>query len=441
MPIQSTHPEYQEHYDIVERTKEAYEGEVLDFIPRLKGMTQQEYDDYRGRSSYYNVVERTLVALLGALTRKPHTIEGVYNEDPVVEGAGTMKELVQQCYAELLLGGRIGLMCDFNDALGTPYILKYNSESITNWGDDFVILREYFYAQDPKDKYVTVKMCRYRELFLDDSGYYAVRVWNQEPNANGSYKVTNKTQFTPGETIEPTYRGRRLDFIPFIIVTPYDSSEDLCKPPLSTIADINIEHFKLSTDIAHGAHFVALPTAVIAGDIQGEGTQLAIGGKQIWHLTQGSSATYLEFTGTGLSFLLDLQKEKETQMYNLGSRMLQFKAGVESSDALQIRLGAEGASLTAIASSLEQGFTKVLEMYNMWNGAAEGAVTVELNKDFTPANMQPDQIRTLIEAYNQNVISLDTLLQRLYEGEVVDNVDEEKTKISGTDPTTVTPTV
>lgn len=436
MPIQSTHPEYKEHVAKVERTKDAYEGEVKSFIPRLEGMSNKEYEIYRSRSSYYNVVERTLVALLGALVRKPLSLTGVYKDEPVCQDATSIEEFVQQCYSELMQGGRIGLMCDYNDVLGTPYLVKYTTESITNWGEGFIVLREYYYAPHPKDKYETIKRCRYRELFLDETGQYVVNIWEQEPNVNGTYTVNSRTRWVLDQTIEPTYRGKRLDFIPFVIVTPYDSTDDVCNPPLSTIADINIEHFRLSTDIAHGAHYVALPTAVVAGDLQSDTSKLAIGGKDIWHLTQGSTASYLEFTGAGLGFLLSLQQDKEQQMYNLGSRMLQFKSGVESSDALQIRLGAEGASLTALANGLEAGLTDVLNMYNMWNGTTQ-VVEVALNKDFTPANMQPDEIRTLIEAYNQNVITLDTLMKRLYEGEVVDDAAAEITALSTTD---ITPT-
>lgn len=430
MPIQSTHPEYKEHYEIVERTKEAYEGEVKQFIPKLKGMTNNEYEAYRSRSSYYNVVERTLVALIGALTRKPHTIEGVYNTEPVYSGAKSSEEFIQQCYKELHLGGRVGLMVDFNEQLNSPYIVRYPTEAITNWSDTMVVLKEHYYAPDPEDKYNTITKCRYRELFLDENGVYTVNVWEQKPNPAGKFILNSKTEWYIADTIQPSFRGQPLNYIPFVSVTPYDSEDDVCKPTLSTIADINIEHFKLATDIAHGAHFVALPTPVITGDIQGESTSLAIGGKDIWHLSLGSTAQYLEFTGAGMGFLLKLQQEKETQMYNLGSRMLQFKNGVESSDALQIRLGAEGASLTTIANSLQQGLAKVLNMYNMWSGVST-EVKVELNHDFTPATVTPDQIRSLIEAYQKNVISLETLMQRLYEGEIVDNVDDELTKVTG----------
>lgn len=434
MPIQSTHPEYEEHKELVERTEDAYEGDVKEYIPRLKGTTTKEHEEYTSRAAYYNVVERTLVALVGALTRKPHQLDGVYEDEPLIVGAESFAEFVQQCYASVLLGGRIGVMCDYSNEWDAPYLLKYNTENITNWSDDMIVLKEYYYAADPNDKYNTIERCRYRELFLDENGFYTVNIWEQEANADGSYTVTKRTKWYLADTIEPTYRGKRLEFIPFEIITPYDTSDDVCKPPLHVIADINIEHYKLATDIAHGAHFVALPTPVIIGELMSDAKEMAIGGKTIWQIQQGGDAKYLEFSGAGLSFLLELQREKETQMYNLGSRMLQYKAGVESSDALQIRLGAEGASLMAIAHSTQYGLTKILEAYNLWNGVSEGQVECVLNTDFSPVGMSSDTMRSLIEAYNQGVISLDTLMKRLYEGEIIDDVEDEKAALANETP-------
>lgn len=432
MPINSTHPEYQRHIDDVMRTKSAFDGDVKDYVPRLTGQTNAAYETYRGRASYYNVVERTVMALLGALTRKPLTLEGVVGESPVCADDCTFDELVQQAYVELMTGGRIGLMCDYSAEWDSPYLLVYRSEDITNWGDNYVILREHFYARDEKDPYITVQKCRYRELFLDEEGKYTVRIWEQQAGTNGRFtSPTTKTQFKLVEELQPTYRGQALEFIPFVFCTPYDTSKSMYKPTMFNVADINIEHFKISVDIAQGAHLLALPTPYIAGDLANDAQTIRLGSEEFIQLRTGGSVGFLEFKGTSLTFLLDLQKQKESQMFSLGSRLLQYKAGVESSDALQMRLGAEGASLTTIANSLESAMTEILEMYNLWFGHPEADVELSLNKDFSPSKMAPEEIKTLLDLFQQGAITLDTLMQRLYEGEIVDNVEEELEGLTG----------
>jgi Domain of unknown function (DUF4055) len=434
MPINSTHPEYQRKIGDITLTTDAFEGDVKHYVPKLSGQTESQYEAYVNRASYYNVVQRTVFALVGALMRKPLTLEGVYGDEPVCADDCDFEELVQQCYVELLVGGRVGLLCDYSEDWDSPFILSYRSEDITNWSDNFVVLREHYYKQDPNDVYNTIMACRYRELFLDENGYYTVRIWEQQANANGKFTINKNTIFKLTETIQPEYRGKKLEFIPFIFCTPFDTSKTVYKPVLNNLAEINIEHFKVAVDVAYGAHFLALPTPYLAGNLVNDQQVVKLGSDEFLQLQQGGTVGFLEFTGSGMTFLLDLQKQKEEQMFSLGSRLLQYKAGVESSDALQVRLGAEGASLVTLTNSLEQALTEVLEMYNLWFGSTDD-VELTLNRDYSPMQLAPDDIRVLLEMFQKGAITLDTLMQRLYEGEIVDDVEVEKAALNG-EPTT-----
>lgn len=435
MPINSTHPQYDAKIDSITQTTNAYEGEVKQYIPKLTGQTQQQYDAYRSRASFYNVVDRTASALIGALMRKPYTLDGVVGDEPVCIDGSEFSELVQTCYLELLIGGRVGIMCDYSEEWDSPYLLTYRSEDITNWGDNFVILRESYYSQDPQDQYNTVQRMRYRELYLDEAGYYTVNIWEQQPGMNGKFTLTRNTNFKLTETVQPMYRGQRLEFIPFVFCTPVDTSKEVYKPVLNNLAEINLEHYKISVDVAYGAHFLALPTPYISGQLLNDQQTVKIGGDEFIQMHQGGQVGFLEFQGAGMSFLLELQRQKEAQMFSLGSRLLQYKAGVESSEALQMRLGAEGASLITLTNSLEEALTEVLEMYNLWYGNTS-EVELDLNRDYSPMKLSPDDIRILLETYNKGVITLDTLMQRLYEGEIVDDVD---TELQGLNEPAVTP--
>ena len=381
MAINSLHPLYQQVHPFIKRTVDAYNGDVHDYIPRLAGQSQTEYDAYRTRSSFYNVVERTLAALVGALTRRPHTIENVVGDDPYFYGNVGSDEFVAGCYNDILKTGRVGILVDYDDVEQHPYITSYSGENIINWGDGFIVLSENYFGPDPEDHYNQILLTRYRELMLNDEGFYAVRIWEQK---QGTYGTNQKPQYEIVDVIEPMIRGQRLTSIPFTVVNPGSIGiQFVAKPPLSTMADINLDHFKIAVDIGHGAHYIALPTPYIAGDLANEASSIRIGSDQFIHLAPGGSVGYLEFTGAGMNFLMTLQTSKEEQMYSLGSRMLQYKKGVESSDSLQIRLGAESASLVGIAIALEEGLWQALYHYNMWMGF-DTEPEVELNKDVSP---------------------------------------------------------
>lgn len=426
MSIQTTHPEYDLFLPKILITKKAFDGDVKDFIPKLSGQTNQEYEAYRSRASFFNVTEKTVYALLGALLRKPYVLEGVAGDEPVCADNSTFIEFIQQCYLSILTTSKVGILVDYNEDYDSPYLVKYTGLDIINWSDNFVVLCEHVYAQDPKNPYKQIVTKQYRELFLDEEGFYTVRIWRKKTTpVRGTYTTQDVYQVV--EVYQPTYRGKRLEFIPFTCVTPFDTSYNCYNPVLYNLATINIEHFKIAVDIAHVAHFLALPQPYLVGDLANEQQVIRVGTNEIIQLKPGSSLNYLEFSGNGVGFLMDLMNKKEDQMFNIGARFLQFKKGVESNDALNFRFGSESANLILLATSLESGLTEALETYNFWYGAAEDLdVKLSLNKDFTPATLSPQEIQTLIDAYVKNVISLDTLLTRLYEGEVVDNVETEK---------------
>ena len=86
-----------------------------------------------------------------------------------------------------------------------------------------------------------------------------------------------------------------------------------------------------------------------------------------------------------------------------------------------------------VAVALEEGLEQAFNICNMWSGVSV-EVEVELNKDVSPSIIDPQQVASLLALYQQNIITLDTLLQRLYEGEIVDSVEEEKEMLAGTEP-------
>lgn len=408
MPINSKHPEFDEYEEAVDLVTDAYEGDVAEYIPKKESQTPAQYQKFIKRPSFYNVVERTCSALVGALTRKPARLDGVAGVIPNMENGDNIEEFIQEAYATLLTEGRMGILVDFNEETNQPYLVAYNGSSIINWSEDFIIIKECYFTSDKDDKYKIVEQERFRELTLED-GIYTVNIWEE----------VSKDKWEITESMQPMVRGAYLTEIPFTFVNSYDTTDDLCKPPLFTLASINIEHFVLQAGLAHIAWVLASPTPTIIGDLQNDETTIGLGGDKFIHLKAGGSASYMEFSGTGSQFVLDLAKQKEQQMFSLGSRLLQYKAGVESADSLQIRLGAEGASLMTLRNALNAGLTHALTFYNQWFSSNIIPV-VDLNSDFSPLSMTPQDIAALLQLYAAGTITLDTVLKRLYEGEIVD---------------------
>ena len=422
MPISSRNEDYADLYEKSELTEDAFDGSVKDYITKLAGETPAAYHARVNRPSYYNVTERTLLALIGALMRKPFQLENLATEEPHTDN-DNFPEYIQSAYKELMLDGRIGIFVDFDEVAQSPKLITYCADNIINWCDEFIILEEEKTVRDIKDPYKLVSKTQWRELTYDENGYYIVRIWEE----------TGKNRYKVVEQIEPLVRGKRLDFIPFYFVTPYDNSDEIYNPPLYNLAVLNIEHFKVSADYSHGLHFLALPTPWIAGDIYtmdgNQPTELTIGTEKFIHLTENSKVGFLEFQGSGLGAISSHLEKIEQRMFSMGSRLLQAKNGVESAEALSIRAGSESAVLETMTNALENGLQMALEVYNMWAGSST-TPTITLNKDFSAGILSPQEISALLALYTAGAITLETFLSRLYDGEIVTDVQAELAGVS-----------
>jgi hypothetical protein len=429
MPVNTRHYEFEKAYPRIELTEAAVEGSVRreEFVPRLTGQSQAAWEAYVKRAAYYNVTERSLLALVGALLRKPYSMSGLVGDEPVVDDTH-FEEFLQRAYRTLLVQGRLGLHVDYDEERGSPKLIAYSAEHVINWCNDFIVIEESVIEKDKDDPFVVKSVPQWRELRINEAGQYEVRLWRQ----------TGRDRFEIIDTRVPLVRGAALSEIPFWFVTPYDNSTEVYTPPLAGLAELNVQHFRTSVDHGHGLHFTALPQPYIAGDLQladpnNPVLKLAIGTDQVWHLTAGSTVGYLEFSGSGLGAIKEHIQHLEEQMYSAGSRLLTVKRGVESAEALQLRAGSESAVLITMALALEHGLIAALTMYNNWAGSST-VPTVELNKDFTAAQVDPTEMKSLLEAYAAGALTLESLLKRLYDGELIEDVETELAALAANPP-------
>ena len=326
MPINSQHPDYDRTKSDV--CKDAYSGNVQDYISRLTGQSNSEYAKYVERAAYLNVVKRTATALTGVMLRKPY-ITNVDTDEIIIGGDINFDEFLSDTINTLLISGRLGLLVDWNDEVALPYITTYENSNITNWRDNdygtFVIINEDYYRPDPDDIYEVVLVQCYRELVMID-GVYTVRVWEQD-----------RKEWIVTEEYEPQSRGQKLDDIPFVFVNTKNTTPLVTDPILFNMSQINIGQYRTNVDVEHAAHFTALPQPYLSGDLQDDQNNLPIGTYEVWQLTEGSTVGYLEFGGAGITSLQAILAHKEEQMVDIGSRLLSGKKGVESVEALQIR--------------------------------------------------------------------------------------------------------
>lgn len=422
MPINSTHPDYDEKKPTL--TQDAFEGEVKQtkYVPKLSKQSTTKYNQYVDRGSYYNVILRTTSAIIGTILRKLPSFDDSFKQVQEL----TQREFIVDLLKGLLLQGRSGILTDFNEELQEAEMIPVQGQNIINWRDDksLIVLKESVYKEDPSDRYKLIPSTNYREMFLDDDGIYNVRLWEQ--SSNKTWKVVDE--------FIPNFRGQTLDYIPFEFVNPFDTTPEVHNPVLYNLAQLNVSHFRTSVDLEHVAHYSALPTPWIAGEFASGGEEVEtqevlIGSETVWQLTPESKVGFLEFAGISIDSLADIMHHKEEQMLNIGIRLLSDKKGVESADSLKIRSNSENATLLGMVFALESAIKDSLTTINFWSNIKTEPL-FEMSKDFNAATLSDADIKIQLELLNENRISIESFLENLVDGEIITDVDQEIKRIN-----------
>lgn len=448
--VDTQHPEYSKMIDKWKRCRDTVAGQDAvheageTYLPKLKDQSGEDYNAYVTRAQFYNAVWRTISALSGMIFRKAPVIDVPKSVEPLLEDV-TMSGidihiLAQRATIEILTTGRMGLLVDYPaqsvegmtladvEKLGLrPSMQVYPAESIINWKTGRVnnqtVLTMVVLTEDAdiptENEFENKTEVHYRVLDLF-AGEYRQRVYRIDKDKND--ELINETF--------PLMNGKTLDFIPFYFIGVDDTTSAVDEPPLIDLVDVNLDHYRLDADYKHGLHFTGLPTPVISGHRpENEGDKLYIGSSSAWCFSDPQAkASYLEYTGQGLSAIKEAKAEDEQQMAILGARLLSSeKKDVETAQTAQIHRAGESSILSAISKTISIGLTKALKTFCAWAGSP-GKWSIELNRDFLPIEMTPQELAVILQAWQagmpgysdqgvfdmlqkKEVIALDTTLE------------------------------
>jgi hypothetical protein len=276
-----------------------------------------------------------------------------------------------------------------------------------------MVFREEYYGRDPDNKYKQIAMDQYREFSMEED-QVMVNIWREtdkDGEKTGEYEVF--------ESYTMTNRGKPLGFVPCVSIVADGSSFGIPKPPLLDLVNINLSHYRNSADYEHGLHWTALPTPWFSG-LNDRDANITIGsGTAIILPDPSSSAGFLEFTGAGLSKISEAMKHKEAMMSSLGARMLSSRMDQSTSaEVARINVSGETAALSNVSRSISRGVTRLLRMVAQWeNKPNYEEISVHLNEDYVDSKLAAPDLAALISAYQSGVMSLDSLLWNMDQGE------------------------
>lgn len=401
--------------DVIEG-QEAIKAKSTIYLPKLSDQTTTEYAAYLLRALFMGITSRIVTSNTGMITRRAPITEYPDNMEYLfIDSLGfrSFNEIFKYVVNELLQVGRVALLVDTRN--NKPVILRYSTESILNWHRNTDgVLTDVILKADLVEEFKATPDITYFHLKLRDSIYFI-----DELNSAG----------TVIKSITPDIKGKTIDFIPFICITPFGLDINPVKSPIIDIVNINLSHYLSSADLENGRHFTSLPTPIVSGSTSD--SDLRIGSSSAWILPDAKSKAYfLEFQGQGLQSLEKALTEKQAQISQFNANLMDTSTrGSEAEGVVQLRHASDAATLSDIAEATESALRLTYSIAALFLDADVNKVKVNVSKNFLETKLSHAEFTALTKAYLDGAIDRQTLTYNLLRGEVYD----PNRKISGGD--------
>ncbi len=432
MPVNTPTEEYDEWKERWKRCRDAVagsdavKGEETLYLPMIGNpydpLSIEKYKGYLERALFHGYTARAVQGLEGAIGRKDPIIE--FPEDKIemldhitVDGE-SLKDFANQVVHEVISVGRFGILVDMPEGSSDiAYFAGYETENIDHIGYtkvdgeerlSMVVLREYYDQQDGRDPFKVIKMIRYRVLTLDEVSRYKVEVYAQVGKSEDDKFLLDKDL-----TVMPTFRGSRLNYIPFICVNPNAKIRGIQKPPILDVVDANMSHYRSSADLENGRHWNGCPTMWGSGIIKDDAGDIVVGSPKAHLFSNENAKLMLLELKEGLEPLENAMKEKQELIVVLGARLLEEeKTAVETAESRRQRQAGENSVLATISINISSFMTKGLIWLAEWSGIS-GDVSISLNTDFVVDQLVAGSMKELRELLMVGDISFETFFYNM----------------------------
>ena len=431
------YPEWCKMRDVILGQKQL-KSMTTQYLPKYAKMNDEEYSDYLGRTTFYNMASRTLDGMIGTAFLRDPKIKGldkglVPNLKHISKKGSSLLIFTKQVTEEMLKIGRVGVLVDMAANGGEPYFAAYLAENIVDWDISTdgreelikVVLREIKRSPDEISAYHTT----WRVLRMVN-GVYEQHVYNVE----GSTDLVNFDTRTPDFVIVPNKRGAPFDYIPFKFFGPRSNETEIEKPPLLDIADINLSHYTSTAQLEQGRWYTGLPIYWSEVGPSGEQQEYDIAPNVVWQLAPGGKAGILEFNGQGLIFLEKALEQKENQISALGGRMITNRPDStgKSTEETNMNERNERSLLVNVSNTLDEGFTVLLQWWAAWQDQVNtDGIEIKFNKDFMLDKLAAREFRAITTMYQEGILPIEALHEVFQRINIIpDSMDLEDFKIS-----------
>ena len=389
------------------------------FLPQEPRELDEAYDNRLQRSvlaPYYVRLERMLA---GMLTRKPVRLDDVSDVireqlfDVDLQGNDLQTWLFQASRISIRYG-HVGVLVDApaSGENGRPYWVSYTPRDILGWRSEL------------KDGKQELTQLRLQEKIVVPDGLYGEKQVEQvRVLTPGAFEIHQKDQQGDFKVVD---EGRTsLSEIPFSVA--YSNRMGVLEsiPPLADIAELNLQHYQVQSDLSNQLHISAVPMLAIFGFPQ-SAEEISAGPGEALALPEGASAQYIEPAGNSYDAQFRRLEQIASQINELGlAAVLGSKLVGETAEAKRIDRSQGDSTMMVVAQQMQDMIDNCLRFHAEYMQEPNAGSSL-VNRDFMGTRLEPLEIQALLQLYTAGTITQETLLLQLEAGEVLgDDFDVE----------------
>jgi hypothetical protein len=391
------------------------------YLPQEPRELDESYDNRLSRSvcpPYYQRLERMLA---GMLTRKPVRLNDVSDvvREQLFDVDRQGNDLNVWCYEacrKMVRYGHIGVLVDAPAAgeLGRPYWVTYSPREILGWRTDLINGAQ------------QLTQLRLLEKVIVPDGDYGEKEVEQvrvlTPGAFEIHRLDAKGQFQVHDSGTTT-----LDHIPFAVAYANRVNFMESRPPLEDIANLNLKAYQVQSDLDNQLHISAVPMLAFFG-FPSSAEEVSAGPGEAISFPSDGRAEYIAPPSNAFDSQFRRLDQLASQINELGlSAVLGQKLSAETAESKRIDRSQGDSTMMVIAQNMQDLIDNCLAHHAHYLNIEEVGSSF-VNRDFLGTRLEPQEIQSLLQLYTAGTITQKTLLDQLYEGEVLGdefNVEEE----------------
>jgi len=403
----------------------AMRGKRDRYLPQEPRELDESYNNRLARSNcppYYQRLERMLA---GMLTRKPVRLEEVPDQIQVqmfdVDLQGNdINVWTYETTRKMIRYGHVGVLVDApSGGGGRPYWVCYTPREILGFRTELVGGRQVL-TQLRLQETVT--------LPSEESEYGEEQVEQVRVLTPGGYQVHRRDKASRGSDFRVVEEGgTSLPFIPFAVAYSNKTAVLESRPPLEDIAELNLKAYQVQSDLDNQLHISAVPMLAFFGFPTGGSQEITAGPGEALTLPPEARAQYIEPSGQSFAAQFDRLGQIAAQINELGlSAVLGQKLTAETAEAKRIDRSQGDSTMMVIAQNVQDMLDNCLRFHALYLGEAQPGSSF-VNRDFLGSRLDIGDVGALLQLYTSGVVTKETLLKQLSEGEILgDEFDVEE---------------